>query len=177
MKTGNKVYLADLEEEHIRCFLQLSDDPELIDTMGWRPFGPQERERFLQVAQVLTLPYCGDGQPVFFSIISAAEEKPIGYVALKGINEDISSAELGIAVMEKEYRGQGYGREALELALRYAFEELGLVKIGLTVFPSNKRAIRAYEKAGFKTKKVLKKSWLMPDGEPVDMLLMEATRD
>ena len=79
--------------------------------------------------------------------------------------------------MEKEYRGQGYGTEALKLALDYAFNELGLALLGLTVFPSNERAIRAYEKVGFKRKEVLEKSWLMPDGEYADMLLMEVTQD
>ena len=45
--------------------------------------------------------------------------------------------------------------------------------MGLTVFPSNARAIKAYEKVGFKTVDILKKSWTMPDGKQVDMLLME----
>ena len=174
---GQRVYLSTLEDDHICRFMRLSDDPELIDTMGWRPFGVDEQDRFLKTSKVLTLPYCGTGQPVIFSILSAVEDKPIGYVCLKGINRDNSSAEMGIAIMEKEYRSQGFGTEALKLALRYAFEELGLATVGLTVFPSNERAIKAYEKAGFIKRKTLKKSWLMPDGEYADMLLMEVTRD
>ena len=172
----NRVRLSNLKDEHIRRFMQLSGDPELIDTMGWRPFGEGEGERFLRTANVLSLPYCGDGQPLIFSITTIKDKRPIGYVCLKGINEGNSSAELGIAIMEKGYRSQGYGTEALELALRYAFDKLGLSKVGLTVFPSNKRASRAYEKAGFEIKDILKNSWLMPDGRYVDMLLMEATR-
>jgi len=100
LTTGKKVYLADLEDEHIRRYMELSDDPELLDTMGWQPFGPEEKERFLQVIHVLTLPYCGDGQPATFSIISANDSKAIGYVSIKGVNEVDSSAELGIALKE-----------------------------------------------------------------------------
>ena len=176
-KPGKNVRLAVLEKEHIRRYMQLSDNPELIDTLGWLPFSAGEEERFLQTAQVITLPYCGNGQPIMFSIISIEEDKPIGYVCLKGMNESNSSIELGIAIMEKEYRSHGYGTEALDLAINYAFGKLGLSKVGLTVFPSNERAIRAYEKAGFRRKELLEKSWLMPTGEYVDMLLMEVTRD
>ena len=56
---GQRVYLSTLEDGHICRFMQLSDDPELIETMGWRPFGADEQDRFLKTAQVLTLPYCG----------------------------------------------------------------------------------------------------------------------
>ena len=174
---GKKVHLSILEKEHISRYMQLSDNPELIDTMGWLPFAVGEEERFLQTVQVITLPYGGNGKPVVFSIVSTEEDRPVGYVCLKGMNESNSSIELGIAIMEKEYRGHGYGTEALNLAKNYAFRKLGLSKVGLTVFPSNERAIRAYEKAGFQKKELLEKSWLMPAGEYVDMLLMEVIRD
>jgi len=41
----------------------------------------------------------------------------------------------------------------------------------------NERAIKAYEKAGFRRREVLEKSLLLDSGEYVDMLLMELTRD
>lgn len=175
--SSQRVCLAPLDDSHISRYMQLSDDPELVRTMGWRPFGVEEKERFLQSIEVLTLPYCGSGRPIALSIIGAEEGKPIGYVCLKGINENSSSAELGIAIMERGYRGQGYGTEALKLAVGYAFDRLRLRLIGLTVFPFNERAIKAYEKVGFRRREALKKSWLLDSGEYADMLLMEVTRD
>ena len=171
------VRLAPLVDEHISRYMQLSNDPELVLTMGWQPFDSKDKERFLKTIAVSTLPYNGAGQPSMFSIISVAENKPIGYVCLKGINENTTSVELGIGIMEKEYRSQGYGTEALRLVTRYAFDKLGLSLIGLTVFLFNKRAIKAYEKAGFSKRKVLKKSWLLTSGEYIDMLLMELARE
>ena len=101
----------------------------------------------------------------------------IGYLSIKGISKVEARAEVGIAIMEREYRGQGYGTEALRQAVNYAFTELGLTLLGLTVFPSNQRAIRAYEKVGFRKTAVLKDSWLLPSGEYADMWLMELSRD
>jgi RimJ/RimL family protein N-acetyltransferase len=177
METETRVYLSPLQDEHIDRYMALSDDPELIATMGWRPFGPEEKERFTQFSQVLTLPNLDGGKAIVFSIINAADNKAIGYTSIKGISETEARAEVGIAIMEREYRGQGYGTEALRHVVDYAFNELRLTLLGLTVFPSNQRAIRAYEKVGFRKTEVLEDSWLLPDGEYADMWVMELSYD
>jgi len=177
MKSETRVYLVPLEDEHIYRYMSFSDDPELITTMGWRPFGSDERERFIKFTQVLTLPNLVSVKATVSSIISVANDKAIGYVSIKGIDEIEARAEIGIAIMEREYRGQGYGTEALKQAVDYAFNTLGLNLLGLTVFLSNQRAIRAYEKTGFRKTQVLKDSWLLPNGEYADMWLMELSRD
>jgi RimJ/RimL family protein N-acetyltransferase len=52
-------------------------------------------------------------------------------------------------VGHKDDRHQGDGTEAINRLLRYAFEELGLNRIGLSVFEFNEEAISAYEGLGF----------------------------
>ena len=135
----------------------MSADPELMATMDWKPFHSGEKNRFLQTAETLSVPYCKNGEAITFCISSAIDKKAIGYISIKGINAVASCAEIGIAIMDKEYRGQGYGTEALRMAVDYAYNELGLTLLGLTVFPANKKAIRAYEKVGFHKKELL---WL-----------------
>ena len=172
-----RVYLSALQDQHIDRYMSLSDDPELIATMGWRPFGPDEKERFTQFSQVLSLPNLSGGKAIVFDIMNAADNKAIGYTSIKGISETEAHAEVGIAIMEREYRGQGYGTEVLKHVVDYAFNELGLTLIGLTVFPSNQRAIRAYEKVGFRKTEFLEDSWLLPNGEYADMWVMELSHD
>ena len=173
MEAGNLVVLSDLNEDHINRYMSLSADPELIATMEWKPFLSGEKDRFLQTAEVLSVPYCKNGKAVTFCITSTIDKKAIGYISIKGINVAESCAEIGIAIMDKEYRGKGYGTEALRKAVDYAHNELGLTLLGLTVFPANQKAIRAYEKVGFKKKELLEDSWLLPNGEYTDMWLME----
>ena len=172
----SRIRLVPFDRNHVPRFMALSHDPELIETMGWRPFSPGEEERFVETMLVLTVPCAGSGPATVFSIAVGGEDRVAGFVSLKGANAENSSAELGIAIMEKEYRNQGHGTEALRLALEYAFGELGLGLVALTVFPDNGRAISAYEKVGFKATRVLERSWLQPNGEYADLLLMEATR-
>jgi RimJ/RimL family protein N-acetyltransferase len=49
-----------------------------------------------------------------------------------------------------EYIDQGFGTDALLTLMRYYFEELSYEKLFLDVATLNKRAIRCYEKCGFK---------------------------
>jgi RimJ/RimL family protein N-acetyltransferase len=173
VKTETRVYLSPIKEKHIRYYMSLSDDPELITNMGWKPFRSNEKDRFIDFSRVLTLPNLKGGESIVFSIIIATNDKAIGYVSIKGINMAEGRAEVGIAIMEREYRRKGYGTGALKQAVDYAFNEIGLTSLGLTVFPSNQKAVKAYEKVGFKKTELLEKSWLLPSGEYADMLLME----
>jgi len=86
VKTGIRVYLSPIEDEHILQYMSLSNDPELVATMGWKPFRPNEKDRFIDFCQVLTLPNLKDGESIVFSIINTFNDKPVGYVSIKGIN-------------------------------------------------------------------------------------------
>jgi RimJ/RimL family protein N-acetyltransferase len=170
---ASKVYISPITQHHISHLIGFSDDPELIETMGWRPFRYDENERFLETIELASLPNRGDSDPITFCIIAQKNDVPIGYVTIKGVDRVNANAEVGIAIMDKTYRSGGYGTEALAIAADYAFHTMVLFSLGLTVFPSNTRAIKAYEKVGFKIIDILKDSWTMPNGKRVDMLLME----
>lgn len=174
---GEKVALATFQTAHIARYIELSDDPELIATMGWRPFAAGEAARFIESLAALTVPGCELSAVTVFSILDNVDGVPLGYVCLKGITPARRTAELGIALMEAAYRNGGRGTEALKLAVGYGFEELGLARVALTVFPDNHRAVRAYEKAGFLARELLPGAWEMPDGGLADLRLMECCRD
>ena len=84
----------------------------------------------------------------FFQVRELTEDKLIGFVGLFPIWAHGNSW-VGIGMGEPEYRGKGYGTDAMRLALRFAFMELNLHRVTLDVFEYNPRAIRSYEKAGF----------------------------
>jgi RimJ/RimL family protein N-acetyltransferase len=173
---GERVKLVPLEAAHIERYIELSADPELIATMGWRPFAAGETARFIETAAILSVPECAPGEVIYFSILDSLDGTPTGYVCLKGITPARRSAELGIALMDAAYRNGGRGTEALKLAVRYGFDELGLDMVALTVFPENRRAVRAYELAGFVAGELLPGAWELPDGARVDLRLMECRR-
>jgi RimJ/RimL family protein N-acetyltransferase len=74
---------------------------------------------------------------------------PIGTCQFHKIDERNRSAEIGIMIGEKAYWNQGFGTETVRLLFEHGFATLSLHRIWLQVYENNKRAIRAYEKAGF----------------------------
>lgn len=168
-----------MTDAHIDHFMELSQDPYLTATMGWKPFisdDPDERERFMQQLQSVSAPKVESGETITFSIIQREDDRPIGYTALKGIDRTRSHGEVAIAIMEEEYRGLGYGTEAMSLMLAHAFDTLCLGTVYLTVFAYNPGAIRVYNKLGFSTVELLERSWKLNSGEYVDLIVMELSR-
>lgn len=92
----------------------------------------------------------------------------IGWIELTGILWNCGTTMLGIAVGDSARWDQGYGREAMELTLRYAFDELNLHRVGLTVFSYNQRAVALYEKLGF-TYEGAQREFLHRGGQRHDM--------
>jgi RimJ/RimL family protein N-acetyltransferase len=112
----------------------------------------------------------------FFMIHSLAEDKPVGLVELSGFNWAAGDCWVGIGLGEPEIWGKGYGFEALNLILRYAFRELNLRRVTLNVFEYNPRAIRCYEKCGFQHEGRAR-SAMNRDGRRWDILYMGCLRD
>lgn len=116
-----------------------------------------------------------DPSRVMFAIRRRNETAIIGYLFIQNINSVHRSADIGIRIGEEKNRGQGYGKEALTMALDYCWRHLNLNRIGLIVFRNNQRAISIYKAAGFHAEGRLKKLFFI-DGSWVDVLLMAAFR-
>lgn len=76
----------------------------------------------------------------------------IGFITIKNYNWLSRTAEMGIS-MDLNYVNKGYGAQGLKLYLDYVFSHTFFKRITLRVVSFNKRAIKAYEKAGFRKKK------------------------
>lgn len=84
-----------------------------------------------------------------FGVRTLADDKLIGFVVLLRINHVHGDAFVGIGMGDPAYRGKGYGTDAMNLILRYAFQELNLHRVSLDAVATNARAVRSYEKCGF----------------------------
>ena len=92
---------------------------------------------------------------VQFVIMDNATGLGVGSVYLRDINTVHKKAEYGIFIGEDNAVGRGYGTEACKMICEYGFRKLGLHKIFLRVLESNTRAIRSYEKSGFRREALL----------------------
>ena len=103
--------------------------------------------------------------------ITLPDGQYVGEVVLNEIDTDNRSAVFRTALAGPEHYNKGYGSEALELLLDYAFGPLNLHRIDLEVFAFNPRALHVYEKVGF-VREGLKREVLWWDDEWVDVIVM-----
>ncbi len=106
-----------------------------------------------------------------FAIHREGEEKPVGVISLMNISKANASADLSVIVGDEKARDRGLGTEAMRVLLRYAFEDLKLNRVGLSVFEFNEAAIAVYEKLGFKKEGRLRQT-IQRDGRFHDAILM-----
>jgi aminoglycoside 6'-N-acetyltransferase len=78
---------------------------------------------------------------------------------------------LDLFIGEPDYWGRGLGTQFLRLLLCYLFEQRGADWVILDPHVDNARAIRSYEKCGFRKLKLLPQHELH-EGKPVDCWLM-----
>jgi len=116
-----------------------------------------------------------DASRVMLAIRQKTDPKIIGYINIHNISTVHRSADIGIRIGDERHRGQGFGKEALAMALNYCWNHLNLERVGLVVFRHNARAIAAYAACGFKKEGILKR-FLFIDGAWIDLVLMAAFR-
>lgn len=75
---------------------------------------------------------------------------PMGTLSLKRIDHEKSQCELGIMLTNDNYKGLGYGSQAVKLAIDYAFNTLNLKYIYADTMGSNLKMQRILDKFGFK---------------------------
>lgn len=114
-------------------------------------------------------------QFVFEEIIREANtgncSVPIGTAYLKNIDNNNQKALMGIFIGEGADRGKGFGKEAVQLVLKYGFERLDLHKIYLQIISNNEIAISLYKGVGFKEEGRLRDDYCR-DGKYYDVVQM-----
>jgi diamine N-acetyltransferase len=143
MICGTKTRLRRIEREDIPTFVRWFSDPDVREFLLLnRPISVAEEERWFEAQLQAT------DSEIF--AIETNDGVHIGNIGLHDINWTHRRAEMGIVIGERTFWGKGYGSDAIDVLLRFAFHELNLHRVSLKVYEDNARAIRAYEKCGFK---------------------------
>lgn len=161
---GERITLRPIEAADLPFLAEWDGDPAIIAVMG-RRFAEQTPEEWLQSLRTRRSSRAW--------IIEIAGE-PVGEVELAQINNRSGNAEIRICIGEKERWGQGIGYEAMRLMLAHAFESMHLDAIYLRVFATNLRAVRLYERLGFRKEAILPASERR--GDPAPVVLMNLTQ-
>ena len=127
-------------------------------------FTPEGHQRWIETM-------VNTGKVIQFIILRKADHKPVGSVYLRDIDKIHRKAEYGIFIGEEDALGKGYGTQAAQMMIEYAFREVGIHKLMLRVLAENERARKSYEKAGFVREAYLKDEVFL-DGHYRDVIYM-----
>ncbi len=145
---GKKVILRTVEVSDFSKIIEWHQNDELIYLVGERlPKDLDEcKSRYLNSKNLINRIYA----------IEDREGELIGEIEMDHINWKEKEAELFIYIGEKKLWGEGYGSDALNTIIDYFFKHKRFKSVYLRVYQQNKRAIRCYEKCGFKKMGILK---------------------
>ncbi|MBU1049487.1 GNAT family N-acetyltransferase [Candidatus Bipolaricaulota bacterium] len=143
---GSRTYLSPLSHDDAELMFRWHNDLEAIflaQGPGLRsPGTTQEFREFIDTFHQRKWP--------ILMIVDLETDQPIGWCSLWNVRPAQSQAEVAIIIGEHDHWGQGYGSDAMRLLLDYGFNLMNLNSIELVTGEHNTRAIRCYEKVGFK---------------------------
>ena len=156
---GNRLTLRPVRAEDADRLLEILREPEVARWWGDNDADDVRRD-FVEPDDDVAFAIEADGELI--GAITFHEETTPDY---RHANIDLFLA--------TRAQGRGLGPEAIRLVARYLFDELGHHRLTIDPAAANERAIRAYERVGFRRVGVMREYELGADGTRRDGLLMD----
>lgn len=163
---GKNVQLTALNPDDLPTIVRWYQNTEFLRLLDARPAYPQTKATLAQWLEERQKA----NDTFIFAVRLLTNNDLLGYVEFDGILWANQVGWLSIAIGNQAHWGKEYGYEAMELALKFAFHELNLHRLQLTVFSYNQRAIALYEKLYFQREGIYRE-FLQRDGKRFDMYL------
>lgn len=172
---GELVRLRQLAPSDLERSWELTQDPETR-----RVTGATQQYSLAEIEEwIANIPDLADRFD--FAITSAVSredeyvsEEMLGEIVLYDIDTEHASASLRLNMLPN-YRGRGYGREAIDEVLQFAFaaapQGLGLNRVQLDLLSINPRAHMLYESMGFTSEGQLREAH-RTEGDFCDVIVM-----
>lgn len=168
---GNKVLLRAIEKEDLPLLHKWSNDPEINYMLGgWHfPSSEADQEKWFN-----TLSLNSNNQRF---AIETEDMGLIGMANLVDINWKDRNAFHGMLLGDKDLRGKGYGVDTIMTMNKYAFEELGLMRMNGSMISYNEASIAVYtKKCGWQIEGV-KKNHYFRKNQWWDQVVVGITRE
>ena len=167
---GKKIHLRPVEAEDAKFLSKGENDPivreSLFLALPISLSSEQEKiEKYIKTKEAIVL-----------TIIEQQSNKPVGQTAFFRIDYISRSAIFYLAILDPTHWSKGFGSEATQLMVDYAFETLNLNRIQLHVCAENTPAIKIYKRVGFIKEGVLRQA-MFRNGNYVDFWVMGILRN
>lgn len=150
---GERIILRPFQNEDLVDMIKILNEPELKKLTGSvtndrdanKIMDDNERNRITSWYQSRNI----QSDRLDLAIALKDTNQIIGEVVFNEFDDYSNNVNFRILISQF-YSNQGFGSEAIQMFIRYGFEQLYLHKISLEVFSFNPRAEHVYTKVGFK---------------------------
>ncbi|MBA3788129.1 MAG: GNAT family N-acetyltransferase [Actinobacteria bacterium] len=153
---GDRVVLRPLAEEYVAALAEIGSEPEVA--RWWA--GIDEPYLLEELAAGLSFAIVSEGEVA--GMIQLYEE----------LDEEFRHAGMDL-FLGTQFQDRGLGTDAVRTMARYLVRERGHHRLIIDPAADNERAIRCYEKIGFRRVGIMREYWLDPDGVRRDGLLLD----
>ena len=151
---GKRLYLRPIESSDIPALCRYINDPEVRCYLSNNyPISLLAEQKYTEKKMEMS------DSEVILAICLKKGDRFIGVMGLHKIDYINRTATTGAMIGEKSEWNKGYGQEAKNLLLTYAFNTLNLRKISSAAIAANKRSIQHNIKCGYKLEGVMKKEF------------------
>lgn len=144
-------------------------DAEFMRLLEIKPIRPLSAEMVKKSYEAIEKEMDEDKNLYYFTIRTRAENRFIGKALIEWIDWTNGNGFLRLGIGESEYRRKGYGSQALQMLLRFAFNELNLYRLTAVVPAYNEGAMRLFQKFNF-TEEVRRRKAIQRDAEVWDLV-------
>ena len=160
---GDRIVLRPLAAEDIAVLAAIGREPEFA--LWWPDLDEADLARKA----------AGTSDAVVFTILVAGE---VAGIAQYYENDDPEYRHAGIDLgLATAWQNRGFGTDTVRTLARYLIQERGHHRVVIDPVAHNHRAIRCYEKVGFRPVGLMRRYQREPDGIWRDGLLMDLLAD
>ncbi|MCI1646986.1 MAG: GNAT family N-acetyltransferase [Bacteroides sp.] len=169
---NDRIRLRAMEPEDLDVIYEIENEPKGWDISNFTV--PYSRYAIKQYMENSQCDMFADKQ-LRMMIVRRADDVVIGIIDISDFIPMHSRGEVGI-VIRREFRGEGYAKDALMLLCDYAFDFLYLKQLTAHIAVDNETSLHLFTSCGFKRCGLLK-SWWFLEGGFKDVVLLQRIRE
>ena len=162
-----RLLLRRITESDVKNIFEIYSDPETARFDWYYPI--ESMDKVTKIIDSFEEGY-EEKEEITWGVVRKDDNKLIGYCCLGDFQEGPRSCEIGYG-FNREYWNKGYGTEAVQILVKFAFEEMNINRIAGTVTLGNDASIKALKKCGFQQEGIFRQRTFMK-GEFVDDVIL-----
>ena len=167
--TEKNIYVAPIDhEKDAKIVSQWTHDPSFQRGKLTSPALPLPEAKIIKQFEAIEKQVEADKR-FYFSVHAKNDDRLIGFGDIYRISWTNQSGMLTLGIGDANDRGNGYGKEILNLLLRFAFDELSLYRLSAAISEDNTAALKLFQKAGF-VEEIRQRERIHRDGQCWDLI-------